>query len=97
LNASVTVGVTVGEAELSVAATLGFGVVCLGVGCVVAGRWTSVFFCESAEDLLVSEVVVVRGLTVGEVLVFCAKALAADSAKTKTIPGRVLLSIGYSS
>src|SRR6266850_1055703 len=94
LNASVTVG----EVELSVAATLGFGVVRFGVGGVVAGRCTSVFFCEPADDLFVLVVVVVvRGRTVGEVSVFCAKALAAENAKTKTIAINISFFISHSS
>jgi len=98
LSKALKTSATLPELAGSVAATLGFGVVRRAAGWVVADGCTSVLFCESAEDRFVLVVgAVVRGRTVGEELVFWAKALTVDIAKTRRTLISNLLAMSYSS
>src|SRR5882724_2598842 len=77
-------------------AIFGLASVCRGVGLVVVGCWTSVLFCESPVLLAADGDTVVRGRTVVEEFVFCAKA-AEPAVKSITVVSRLLIIIFSSS
>src|SRR6185369_6603817 len=75
-------------------AILGLVSVRCGVALVVVGCWTSVLFCESP-GLLVAGDTVVRGRTVWEELVFCARAVDPPVKITSAITVNLMIIFGF--